>query len=106
MTGLQSPQDLRRSSRITISIPVEVLGQDTDGQEIRAAATTKYVNRHGALLLAEGSFPLDAEVTVRLPHLDREQRCKVVWVSTEKDKNGRSGLGIQQIGRASCGERG
>ena len=95
MTGLQSPQDLRRSSRITISIPVEVLGQDTDGQEIRAAATTKYVNRHGALLLADRAFPLDAEVTVRLPHLEREQQCKVVWVSTEKDKNGRSGLGIQ-----------
>jgi len=95
MTGIQSPQDLRRSSRITISIPVEVLGQSSDGQEIRAAATTKYVNRHGALLLADRAFPLDAEVTVRLPHLEREQRCKVVWVSTERDANGRSGVGIQ-----------
>ena len=95
MTGIQSPRDLRRSSRITISIPVEVLGQDTDGEKIRAAATTKYVNRHGALLLAERAFPLDTEVTVQIPHLEREQQCRVVWVSTERDENGRSGLGIQ-----------
>lgn len=95
MTGIQSPRDLRRSSRITVSIPLEVLGQDADGREVRAAATTQYVNKYGALLLAERPFPVNAEVTLQLPHQEREQRCKVVWVSTERDENGRSGLGIQ-----------
>ena len=95
MTGIQSPRDLRRSSRIIISIPLEVAGRDADGREIRAAATTKYVNKHGAHLLAERPFPVNAEITLRLPHLEREQRCKVVWVSNERDETGRAGLGIQ-----------
>lgn len=95
MTGIQSPRDLRRSSRITISISLEVLGRDANGQEVRAAATTKYVNKHGALLLVERPFPVNTEVTLQLPHQERGQRCKVVWVSKERDENGRSGLGVQ-----------
>lgn len=88
-----SPQDLRRSSRITVTIPLEVRSQD--GNETRAAATTKYVNRHGALLLTEQLFPLDTEVTLYIPHLERETQSRVVWVSADKDKSGFYGLGVE-----------
>ena len=95
MTAIESPQDLRRSSRIIVSIPLEVLFQNPDGKETRAAATTKYVNKHGALLLTEQPFPAGSEVTLHIPHLEREQPCRVVWVSERKDKTGRYGLGIE-----------
>ena len=95
MTATESPQDMRRSSRIIVSIPLEVLSQNPDGKETRAAATTKYVNKHGALLLTEQLFPADSEVTLHIPHLEREQPCRVVWVSERKDKTGRYGLGIE-----------
>ncbi len=95
MTELQSPQDLRRSSRITVSIPLEVRCQNPDGSETQAAATTKYVNKHGGLLLTEQLFPLDSEVTLYIPHLEREQLCHVVWVSERKDKTGHFGLGVE-----------
>ena len=46
-------------------------------------------------MLADHLFSVGAEITVRVPHLERAQRCKVVWASREKDEQGRSGLGIQ-----------
>ena len=95
MTGNQSPQDLRRSSRITVTIPLEIRSQETDGTETRVQATTKYVNRHGALLLADQAFPLDTEVRLYIPHLERETQCTVVWVSTDRDKTGMYGLGVE-----------
>ena len=95
MTGLQSLQDLRRSSRISISIPLEVRGQDRQGKEVQVAGTTKYVNRHGGLLLTQLPFPADSEVTIHIPHLEREQSCRVIWVSEQKDKTGHYVLGIE-----------
>ncbi|MGH9786202.1 MAG: PilZ domain-containing protein [Terriglobia bacterium] len=95
MPAIATGKDLRRSSRITISIPVDVLGRDSDGMEVRAAATTKYVNKHGALLLADRSFPIETELMLQLPHQDRAQQATVVWVSQEVDENGRSGLGVE-----------
>ena len=97
MTGQASPspQDLRRSSRISVTIPLEVRSQNPDGSETRAACTTKYVNRHGGLLLSEQMLLTDSEVTLYIPHLERETQCKVVWVSEQKDKSGFYGLGIE-----------
>ena len=95
MTGNQSPQDLRRSSRITVTIPLEIGSQEPDGAETRVQAATKYVNRHGALLLADRAFPLDTDVMLYIPHLERETQCRVVWVSTDRDKAGMYGLGIE-----------
>ena len=95
MSEHPSPQDLRRSSRISVSIPLEVRSQNADGSEVRAAAMTKYVNRHGGLLLTEQMFLSDTEATLYIPHLEREQPCRVIWVSEQKDKNGLYGLGIE-----------
>ena len=76
MTAIKSPQDLRRSSRITVSIPLEVLSHNPDGKETRAAATTKYVNKHGALLLTEQPFPAGSEVTLHIPHLEHMSKFR------------------------------
>lgn len=94
MSGLD-PRDLRRSSRIVISIPVEVLGRDADGSEVREVTTTKYVNKHGAQIFLDHPFPLGAEVFVGIPHLERKQRCKVVWLSQERDERGRYSIGVE-----------
>ena len=95
MPAIPVGKDLRRSSRITISIPLEILGRDSDGSEIRVAATTKYVNKHGALLLADQPFPIETEITLQIPHQDRTAQATVVWVSQEKDASERTGLGVE-----------
>jgi hypothetical protein len=91
----ESPQNMRRSSRISVTIPLEVRSQNPNGGEARVAATTKYVNRHGALLLTEHMFPTDSEVTLYIPHLERQAQCRVVWVSEQRDKSGLYCLGIE-----------
>jgi hypothetical protein len=95
MSAIATGKDLRRSSRITVSILVEILGRDSDGTEIRAAATTKYVNKHGALLLADRPFPLETEITLQMPHQDRAGQATVVWVSQESDTAGQYGIGVE-----------
>jgi hypothetical protein len=95
MPGAESPQDLRRSSRISVTIPLELRCQNPDGTVTRAAGVTKYVNKHGALLLTEQFFPADSDVTIYIPHFEREQLCRVVWVSERKDKSDRYSLGIE-----------
>lgn len=95
MPAIATGKELRRSSRIIISIPLEMLGRDSGGMEIRAVAMTKYVNKHGALLLADRMFPLKTEITLQIPHQDRARQATVVWVSQEKDENGRSGIGVE-----------
>ena len=95
MPAIATGKDLRRSSRITISIPLELVGQDSDGMEIHTIATTKYVNKHGALLLADRPFPIETEVTLQMPHQERARQATVVWVSQEKDENGQTALGVE-----------
>ena len=95
MAGIATGKDLRRSSRISVSIPLEILGRNSDGAEIRAAATTKYVNKHGALVLADRPFPLETEITLQIPHQDRARQATVVWVSQESDAAGLFGIGVE-----------
>jgi Tfp pilus assembly protein PilZ len=95
MPAIETGKELRRSSRITVSIPLEILGRDSDGTEIRAAATTKYVNKHGALLLADRPFPIETEITLQIPHQDRARQAMVVWVSQESDAAGQYGIGVE-----------
>ena len=95
MSEPQRPEDLRRSSRITISITIEVTGRNAEGMEITETATTKYVNKQGALLLLKYPFPLGAEVEVSIPRLERQQKCKVVWVSKERNERGQFGIGVE-----------
>jgi hypothetical protein len=95
MSAIPTGKDLRRSSRITVAIPLEILGRDSDGTENRVAAITKYVNKHGALLLADQAFPIETEITLQIPRQDRTAQATVVWVSQEKDASGRTGLGVE-----------
>jgi hypothetical protein len=76
-------------------MPLEVRVGNPDGNQTRAAATTKYVNRHGGLLLTEQMFLTDTTVTLYIPHLERETEGRIVWVSEQRDKNGLYGLGVE-----------
>jgi hypothetical protein len=38
---------------------------------------------------------LDSEVTLFIPHLERETESRVVWLSTDKDQSGLYGLGVE-----------
>ena len=90
-----TPQDLRRSSRLVLSIPVQVSGRDASGVEVHEKATTKYVNKHGALLFLQHQFSMGSEVVVSIPHLERQQRSKVVWLGQGPARGGNYATGIE-----------
>ena len=73
--------DVRRSTRISLSIPVEVSGWDVEGREIQEKTTTSLVNKNGARISLQHKFSVGSKVVISIPHLKREQRCRVVWMS-------------------------
>ena len=80
MATTESMSDARRSTRLALALPVEVSWQDATGKEIHEKAITKLVSKHGACVMLEHCFELGAEVLLQVPHLDRQQKCCVVWI--------------------------
>ena len=93
MGGNPTSKGFRRSTRVACSIPVEVSGLDAGGQEVHENTTSNLVNKHGACISVQHQFSLGSQVVVRVPHTERQQRCRVAWVSGAL----RAG-GIYQIG--------
>ena len=79
-TSESMSDDMRRSTRLALAVPVEVLWQGAAGEQVSENATTKLVSKHGACVMLEHRLELGAEVLLQLPHMDREQKCIVVWV--------------------------
>ena len=88
-------KDMRRSTRIALSIPVEVSGWDVEGREIHEKTTTNLVNKHGASITLQHKFSIDFNVVISIPHLKREQRCRVVWMSRLPDDRDNYQAGIE-----------
>jgi hypothetical protein len=60
----------RKSDRIELSVPVEIVGLGPDGQTFAEKTSTLNVGRHGAMLqLAQKLFP-EQDLTVRKPDAD------------------------------------
>jgi PilZ domain-containing protein len=85
----------RRSSRVALSIPVEVVGIDASGTEVHEKASTKIVSRHGAYLFLHRRLFVGSDVTVRVPHLNLEQKCRVIWVGSTFGEQGPYETGIE-----------
>ena len=87
--------DVRRSTRISLSIPVEVSGWDVEGREIHEKTTTSFVNKHGARISLQHKFSVGSNVVISIPHLKREQRSRVVWMSRLPNDRGDYQVGVE-----------
>ena len=88
-------RDSRRSSRIALSIPVEVSGVDASGAEIHESTNTTVVSRHGTYFFLQHRFVVGSEAVLTIPHLHREQRCRVVWIGAAFAENGPFETGVE-----------
>ncbi len=88
-------RDARRSSRIALSIPVEVSGLDASGAEIHESTTTTIVSRHGAYMFLEHRLLVGSELFLMIPHLDRKQKCRVIGIASEFGENGPYETGVE-----------
>jgi len=70
--------DTRRSDRISLSIPVQVVGRDLSGEEFQEKGRTVVVSRHGATVLLNRSLAVDQEIALRAIPTNREAVVRVV----------------------------
>ena len=95
MARVESSRDSRRSTRLVLTIPVEVSGRDASGKEFTEKAVTKLLNKHGANILLERLLPIGTELLVRLPNMKRQQKCRVVWIGEESRDQGKWETGVE-----------
>jgi hypothetical protein len=80
MTKGPSKAPLRRSARVSLRIPVTVLGKLADGRSFQEEASVLTVSKFGAKLKTSLPLSVGAEVKVR-PKMNREAALfRVVWV--------------------------
>jgi hypothetical protein len=70
--------DTRRSDRIALAIPVEVVGRDLQDQEFKEKGRTVVISRHGATVLLNRMLAADQEIALRAIPTGREAVVRVV----------------------------
>jgi len=73
-----SLERLRRSDRVSISIPVEIFGADFSGEHFVEQSRTVLVSRHGATVIMSRKLGPDLELILRRPGTKKEALVRVV----------------------------
>ena len=92
-----SAADGRRSSRISLSLPIVIHGKDAQQKAFRESTHTLIVNRHGAKFLTSQRLVIGAEVLVENPTLGSVARANVVWISAKRNQDGLQEAGVQLV---------
>jgi len=69
---------LRRSDRISISIPVEIFGADFTGEHFVEQCRTVVVSRHGATVIVSRKLAADLELILKRPGTKKEALVRVI----------------------------
>ena len=69
---------LRRSDRISISIPVEIFGADFTGEHFVEQCKTVIVSRHGATIIVSRKLAADLELILKRPGTRKEALVRVI----------------------------
>jgi hypothetical protein len=89
---------LRKSSRVSISVPVRVRALQADGHELDEATKLVTLSKHGACVIVSSRMDVGAKMLLQTPS-GREFRSSVVWVGNGSDRT-ESQVGIQCRGLA------
>ena len=97
MADAPSPADTRRSTRLSISLPIVIHGKDAQQNAFRENSQTLIVNKHGAKLVTAQQLSVGAEVLIENPALGSIAKANVVWVSVKRNARGLHEVGIQLV---------
>jgi hypothetical protein len=87
-------EDRRRSPRVLLEIPVQVIWTDAKGERHTERATTKVVNAYGALLHLKSPMVVDMELEIHNVATMAKIQARVVWVG-DPDPRGGQEIGIE-----------
>jgi len=96
---LQGQIHLRKSARVSISVPVRVRSLQPDGYEFDEATEIVTLSKHGACVLVRSRMDVGAKLLLQTPG-GREFRSSVVWVGSPLPSSTESQVGIQCRGLA------
>lgn len=68
----------RRSTRLTIAIPIFISGTNSSGEYFREKTHTLVVNKHGAKIATSQAFAPNAEIVIENPAKGDVAKAKVV----------------------------
>ncbi len=91
---MKQAQD-RRSTRLSISIPVVISGVDIDGSDFSEGVRTQVVNKHGGKIATTRRLKLGAEILIENPANGKSANSKVVWLDVNQSPDGMRSVALQ-----------
>ncbi len=85
----------RRSQRVLLRIPVQVIGRDPDKKPFSEMTHTAVVNAHGGLLYLALKVEPGQVIILKNPETSEEQLCRVIRCDPAPD--GRSEVGVEFV---------
>ena len=92
MADTQAAQNRRRSERVMLNMPVQVLAENEERQQIQVEAKTLVVNAHGGLLMLKHEIDNGEMIVLTNPETLEEQECRVVYQGEPCEKGQRIGV--------------
>ena len=89
------PASARRSPRVTIDMPVAVVGKSIDGKTFRQETRTTVVNAHGAHLILATMTEIEPLLLLINKKTEAEVQCRLVY--QKRIESGKSELGIEFV---------
>ncbi len=85
----------RRSQRVLLRIPIQVIGRGPDKQPVSELTQTAVVNAHGALIYLSLKVTVGQAIILKNPETSEEQLCRVARADPAPD--GRIEVGIEFV---------
>lgn len=96
MSGEGSVRD-RRSTRLSISIPVTVSGVDADGQAYTEDVRTVIINKHGGKIATTRHLPMGTEILIENHAMGLAAKASVAWLSEDSSSGDLHQVGVQLL---------
>jgi hypothetical protein len=92
----QKLNDLRRSQRVLLRLPVQVSGEAADRQPFSEGTTTLIVNAHGALVLLAAKVSVGQTLTVTNVTTGEKLPCHVANIGPANSGKAEIGVGFNE----------
>jgi len=87
----------RRSSRLSITIPIAIKGKDSSGHEFKENTRTLVINKHGAKIATVHQLSLGAELVVENRASGQSAKGNVVWLGEKRSTKEPCEVGLQLV---------
>ncbi len=78
--GLSLDPGRRRSMRVLLSIPIQVSGKRSDGEEFKEDTRTLVVNAHGALIALASAVAAGQNISLTNRSTRDARECRIVYL--------------------------